>query len=143
MLLGELLTVSMHQLPVKILVFNNGALGMIKLEMMVDGLPDYQIDNGNFDYAAIARAAGIHSVRIQQPEGVRDGLSEALAHPGPALIDLVTDPNALSIPPHITGQQVKGFALAGGKIVLDGGVGKMIELARANVRNIPHPTISG
>jgi pyruvate dehydrogenase (quinone) len=142
MLLGELLTVSMRQLPVKILVFNNGALGMIKLEMMVDGLPDYQIDNGNFDYAAIARAAGIHSVRIERPEDVRGGLTEALAHPGPALIDLVTDPNALSIPPHVTGAQVKGFALAGGKIVLDGGVGKMIELARANVRNIPHPAIS-
>ena len=142
MLLGELLTVSMYQLPVKIVVFNNGALGMIKLEMMVDGLPDYQIDNGKFDYAAIARAAGIHSVRIEQPGAVRDGLSEALAHPGPALIDLVTDPDALSIPPHITGQQVKGFALAGGKIVLDGGVGKMIELARANVRNVPRPTIS-
>jgi pyruvate dehydrogenase (quinone) len=142
MLLGELLTVSMYQLPVKILVFNNGVLGMIKLEMMVDGLPDYQIDNGNFDYAAIARAAGIHSVRIEQPGDVRAGLGEALAHPGPALIDLVTDPNALSIPPHITGTQIKGFALAGGKIVLDGGVGKMIELARANVRNIPHPAIS-
>src|SRR6201996_132596 len=142
MLFGELLTVSKYQLPVKIVVFNNGALGMIKLEMMVDGLPDYQVDNGNFDYAAIARAAGIHSIRIEQPGEVRDGLSEALAHPGPALIDLVTDPNALSIPPHITRAQVKGFALAGGKIVLDGGVGKMIELARANVRNIPHPTIS-
>jgi hypothetical protein len=62
--------------------------------------------------------------------------------PRPGADRLVTDPNALSIPPHITGQQVKGFALAGGKIVLDGGVGKMIELARANVRNIPHPTIS-
>jgi pyruvate dehydrogenase (quinone) len=142
MLLGELLTVAKYQLPVKILVFNNGALGMIKLEMMVDGLPDYQIDNGNFDYAAIARAAGIHSVRIEQPGDVRDGLREALANPGPALIDLVTDPDALSIPSHITRAEVKGFALSGGKIVLDGGVGKMIELARANVRNIPHPTIS-
>jgi pyruvate dehydrogenase (quinone) len=142
MLLGELLTIAKYQLPVKIVVFNNGALGMIKLEMMVDGLPDYQIDNGNFDYAAIARAAGIHSVRIEQPGEVRDGLSEALAHPGPALIDLVTDPDALSIPSHITGAQVKGFALSGGKIVLDGGVGKIIELARANVRNIPRPSIS-
>jgi pyruvate dehydrogenase (quinone) len=142
MLLGELLTVSMYQLPVKIVVFNNGALGMIKLEMMVDGLPDYQIDNGNFDYAAIARAAGINSIRIEEPAALTDQLTEALAHPGPMLIDLVTDPNALSIPPHITRTQVKGFALAGGKIVLDGGVGKMIELARANVRNIPHPTIS-
>jgi pyruvate dehydrogenase (quinone) len=72
----------------------------------------------------------------------RAGLAEALAHPGPALVDLVTDPHALSMPPHITAAQVKGFALAAGKTVLDGGVGKMVELARANVRNIPRPTIA-
>jgi pyruvate dehydrogenase (quinone) len=142
MLLGELLTLATRQLPVKVVVFNNGALGMIKLEMMVDGLPDYQTDNGNIDYAAIARAAGLHGVRIEQPGDVRTGLSEGLAHPGPALIDLVTDPLALSMPPHITAAQVKGFALAAGKTVLDGGVGRMIELARANVRNIPGPTIA-
>ncbi len=65
------------------------------------------------------------------------GLEEALAHPGPALVDLVTDPNAMSIPPHITGTEVKGFALASTKIVLDGGVGRMLDLARANLRNIP------
>ena len=139
MLLGELLTVAKYQLPVKIVVFNNSALGMIKLEMMVDGLPDYQTDNGHFDYAAIARAVGIHAVRIEQPADVKDGLAAALDHPGPALIDLVTDPHALSIPPHITAGQVKGFALAAGKIVLDGGVGQMINLARTNVRNIPRP----
>jgi pyruvate dehydrogenase (quinone) len=142
MLLGELLTVAMHELPVKIVTFNNSALGMVKLEMLVDGLPDYQTDNGSFDYAAIAQAAGIHSVRVDQPVDVRDGLREAFAHPGPALVDLVTDPNALSIPPHVSAAQVKGFALAAGKIVLHGGVGKMLELARANVRNIPRPTIA-
>jgi pyruvate dehydrogenase (quinone) len=86
--------ISTHQLPVKIVVFNNGALGIIKLEMMVDGLPDYQIDNGSFGYGAIARAAGIHSVRIEEPGEVRDGLRKALARPGPARVDLVTDPNA-------------------------------------------------
>ena len=139
MLLGELLTVAMHELPVKIITFNNSSLGMVRLEMLVDGLPDSQTDNGSFDYAAIAKAVGIHSVRVEQPADVRAGLTEALAHPGPALVDLVTDPNALSIPPHITAQQVKGFALAAGKLVLDGGVGEMIELARANVRNIPRP----
>ena len=143
MLLGELLTVAMYDLPVKTVVFNNGALGMIKLEMMVDGLPDYQTENGTFDYAAIARAVGIQSVRIEQPADVRTGLGEALAHPGPALIDLVTDPYALSIPPHVDAEQVKGFALAAGKTVLDGGVGKMVEMARANVRNIPRPAIAG
>jgi pyruvate dehydrogenase (quinone) len=141
MLLGELLTLAMHGLPVKIAVFNNSALGMIRLEMMVDGLPPYQTDNGNVDYAALARAAGIHALRIEQPVDVRDGLTEAFAHPGPALVDLVTDPNALSIPPHITAAQVKGFALAAGKLVLDGGVGRMVDLARANVRNIPRPSV--
>jgi pyruvate dehydrogenase (quinone) len=142
MLLGELLTVSMHGLPVKIVVFNNSALGMIKLEMMVDGLPPYQTDNGHVDYGALARAAGLHAIRIEQPADVRDGLSDVLAHRGPALVDLVTDPNALSIPPHITAAQVKGFALAAGKLVLDGGVGRMLELARANVRNIPRPAVA-
>jgi pyruvate dehydrogenase (quinone) len=142
MLLGELLTVAMHELPVKIVTFNNSALGMVKLEMLADGLPDYQTDNSHFDYAAIAHGAGIHAVRVEQPTDVRSALTAALAHPGPALVDLVTDPDALSIPPHITAAQVKGFALAAGKIVLDGGVGKMIEMARANVRNIPRPTIA-
>ena len=137
MLLGELLTVAMHQLPVKIITFNNSALGMVKLEMLVDGLPDYQTDNGGFDYAAIAQAAGLHSIRVEQPADVRAALSDALAHPGPALVDLVTDPDALSLPPHITAAQVKGFALGAGKVVLEGGVGRMVDLARANLRDIP------
>jgi pyruvate dehydrogenase (quinone) len=129
----------MLDIPVKIVTFNNSALGMIKLEMLVDGLPDFQTDHAPVDYAAIARAAGIHSVRVEAPADVRSALTEALGHPGPALVDLVTDPNALSIPPHVTATQVKGFALAVGKIVLDGGVGRMLDLARANVRNIPRP----
>jgi pyruvate dehydrogenase (quinone) len=136
MLLGELLTVAKYELPVKIVTFNNSALGMVKLEMLVDGLPDYQTDNGGFDYAAIAKAVGIESIRVEDPSSVRDVLSEALAHPGPTLVDLVTDPTVVSIPPHITGEEVKGFALAAGKIVLDGGVGEMLELARANLRDI-------
>ncbi|HTP21469.1 MAG TPA: thiamine pyrophosphate-dependent enzyme, partial [Solirubrobacteraceae bacterium] len=142
MLLGELLTVGMYQLPVKIVVFNNAALGMVKLEMLVDGLPDSETDNGGFDYAAIARAVGIHAIRVEQPTDVPAALSEALARRGPALVDLVTDPDALSIPPHITAEQVRGFALGAGKVVLDGGVGKMVELARANLRNIPRPAIT-
>jgi len=60
-------------------------------------------------------------------------------HPGPALVELVTDPNALSVPPHITGEQVRGFALAASKTVLAGGVGQMLKMARANIRNIPRP----
>jgi pyruvate dehydrogenase (quinone) len=141
MLLGELLTVALHQLPVKIITFNNSSLGMVKLEMLVDGIPDYETDHAPVDYAAIAKAAGIHAIRVEQPADVRPRLIEALSHPDAALVDLVTDPNAMSMPPHITGEQVKGFAVAASKIVLTGGVGRMLELARSNVRNIPRPSI--
>jgi pyruvate dehydrogenase (quinone) len=141
MLLGELLTVALHQLPVKIITFNNSSLGMVKLEMLVGGIPDFETDHAPVDYAAIAKAAGIHALRVEQPADIRSALEDALSHPGPALVDLVTDPNAMSIPPHITGAQVKGFAVAASKIVLTGGVGRMLELARSNVRNIPRPSI--
>ncbi|MEU5876161.1 pyruvate dehydrogenase [Spirillospora sp. NPDC047279] len=139
MLMGELLTVKLHDLPVKIVVFNNSSLGMVKLEMLVDGLPDFQTDHEQVDFAAIAAAAGIDSVRVTDPAKIRDAFTTALSSPGPYLVDLVTDPNALSIPPHITAQQVRGFALAASRTVMTGGVGKMINLARSNLRNIPRP----
>jgi pyruvate dehydrogenase (quinone) len=138
MLLGELLTVRLHEVPVKIVVFNNASLGMVKLEMLVDGLPDFGTDHRQVDFAAIARAVGIPSVRITDPRLLQDELVSALRRPGPVLADVVTDANALSIPPKITAAQVQGFALAARRLVLDGGVGKMITLARSNLRNIPH-----
>ena len=142
MLLGELLTVRLHDLPLKIALFNNSSLAMVKLEMLVAGLPDFQTDHPAVDFSAIAQAAGIDSVRVEDPANVRDGLVDVLARPGPALIEFVTDPNALSMPPSITAEQIKGFALAASKIVLDGGVGHMIDLARSNLRNIPRPVPS-
>ncbi|MFF8794024.1 pyruvate dehydrogenase [Streptomyces globisporus] len=139
MLMGELLTVKLHDLPVKTIVFNNSSLGMVKLEMLVEGLPEHETDHEPVDFAAVARSVGIESVRIEQPGDVTEGLKRALAHDGPFLVDLVTDPNALSIPPHISAAQIKGFAFAAGRTVLDGGVGRMLDLARANLRNIPRP----
>ena len=134
MLLGELLTVKLHELPIKIVVFNNSSLGMVKLEMLVDGLPDYETDHTPVDFSAIAKAVGIHSIRVEKPGDLRSALGEGLNHPGPALIELVTDPNVLSVPPMIKGEQVMGFALASTKVVLGGGVGRMLDLARANLR---------
>lgn len=139
MLLGELLTVRIHALPLKVVVFNNASLGMVKLEMLVGGVPDWQTDHAPHDFSAIARAAGIDALRIEDPARVRDGLADGLSRPGPALIEVVTDPNALSMPPNITAAQVKGFALAASKLVVEGGVGRMIDLARSNLRNIPRP----
>lgn len=139
MLMGELLTLSSTKAPVKVVVFNNSSLGMVKLEMLVDGLPDYGTDHPPVDFAAIAEACGLYATRVTDPGAIRGALEKAFAHDGPALVELVTDPNALSIPPKITGGMVRGFALAASKTVLNGGVGKMVEMARANLRNVPRP----
>ncbi|MEV6006300.1 pyruvate dehydrogenase [Streptomyces sp. NPDC051976] len=139
MLMGDFLTLVQYDLPVKVVLFNNSSLGMVELEMMVEGLPAYGTTNHNPDFAAIATAAGAYGVRVEKPKQLRGALRAAFRHKGPALVDVVTDPHALSIPPRITGEQIGGFALSMGKMVLDGGVGKMVQLARSNLRNVPRP----
>jgi pyruvate dehydrogenase (quinone) len=118
-------------------VFNNSSLAMVKLEMLVDGLPSYETDHASVDYSAIARAIGIRAVRAEKPTEVRDALTEGLTSAGPTLVEVVTDSNALSMPPRVTLDQVRGFALGAVKMVLDGGVGSMVQMARSNLRNIP------
>ncbi|WP_043266917.1 pyruvate dehydrogenase [Streptomyces sp. CT34] len=137
MLMGDFLTLVQYDLPVKVVLFNNSSLGMVELEMMVSGLPSYGTTNRNPDFAAIARAAGAHGERVERPKQLRGALRDAFRHRGPALVDVVTDPNALSIPPKISAEMVSGFALSAGKIVLAGGVGRMVQMARSNLRNIP------
>lgn len=137
MLMGELLTVKLHRLDTKVVVFNNSSLGMVRLEMLVEGIPDHETDHEAVDFAAIASAVGIPSVRITDPKKLKKEMAKALAMPGPVLIDVVTDPDALSMPPKITAQQIRGFATSASKIVLGGGVGRMVDMAAANVRNIP------
>ncbi|MFE2524428.1 pyruvate dehydrogenase [Streptomyces sp. NPDC059382] len=139
MLMGDFLTLVQYDLPVKVVLFNNSALGMVELEMLVSGLPSYGTTNRNPDFAAIARAAGAFGVRVEKPKQLTSALKDAFRHKGPALVDVVTDPNALSIPPKISADMVTGFALSAGKIVLDGGVGRMIQMARSNLRNVPRP----
>lgn len=139
MLMGDFLTLVQYDLPVKVVLFNNSSLGMVELEMLVSGLPSYGTTNKNPDFAAIARAAGAYGVRVEKPKQLRDALKDAFRHKGPALVDVVTDPNALSIPPKISAEMVTGFALSASKIVLDGGVGRMIQMARSNLRNVPRP----
>jgi pyruvate dehydrogenase (quinone) len=136
MLMGELVTVMQHDLPIKIVVFNNSVLGMVKLEMEAAGFPDWQTDNKNPNFAKVAEAMGIPSVRIEDPADVRSGLKKALEHSGPALIDVVTDPNALSMPSHITAEQVKGFGITMMKLVLSGHIDEVVETVEGNVRHI-------
>ncbi|MCS4490206.1 pyruvate dehydrogenase [Corynebacterium sp. ES2794-CONJ1] len=140
MLLGELITVHNYDLPIKTIVYNNSSLGMVKLEMLVQGLPDFATDHEHINYADIAQAIGIKSFRVEKPEDIEPVLRKALAYNGPVLVDVVTDPNALSIPPEISLEQVAGFTRAATRTVLEGGVGKMFDLAKSNLRNIPRPS---
>ncbi|MET8471433.1 pyruvate dehydrogenase [Streptomyces sp. NPDC006422] len=139
MLMGDFLTLVQYDLPVKVVLFNNSSLGMVELEMLVAGLPSYGTTNKNPDFASIARAAGAYGVRVEKPKQLAGALKDAFKHKGPALVDVVTDPNALSIPPKISAEMVTGFALSASKIVLDGGVGRMVQMARSNLRNMPRP----
>ncbi|GAA2246766.1 pyruvate dehydrogenase [Streptomyces amakusaensis] len=139
MLMGDFLTLVQYDLPVKVVLFNNSSLGMVELEMLVAGLPSYGTTNVNPDFAALARAAGAHGVRVEKPRQLAGALKDAFRHKGPALVDVVTDPNALSIPPRISAEMVTGFALSASKIVLNGGVGRMVQMARSNLRNVPRP----
>ncbi|WP_127793209.1 pyruvate dehydrogenase [Agromyces sp. LHK192] len=137
MLLGELITATAYDLPVKVFVFDNSTLGLVKLEMLVDGFPDFGVDVPQVDFAGVAAAIGFHAERVEDPKLLRDAVDAAFAHDGPALVDIKTDPHALSLPPAITGEQVKGFALAVSKIVLHGGAAEAVAMARSNVRHLP------
>jgi pyruvate dehydrogenase (quinone) len=135
MLLGDLLTLTQYDLPIKVLVFDNSALGMVKLEMETGGFPDYQTDLKNPNFAKLAEAIGMMGVRIENPADLTSGLKKALQHSGPALIDVVTDANALSIPSHADRAQAVGFALAMGKLVLSGHIDEVVATIEGNIRH--------
>jgi pyruvate dehydrogenase (quinone) len=139
MLLGELLTVITHHLPVKVVVYNNASLDMVRLEMLVAGDPPFETDHDPVDYAAIASAAGFLTRRVVEPGDLDAAAKEVFAHDGPALLDVVTTPDALEVPTHITVAESKGFALSLTKIALEGGIGELVNMARLNLRNIPRP----
>ena len=136
MLLGELLTLRQQQLPVKIVVFNNGALSFVELEMKAAGIPTYGTDLVDPDFAGIARAAGLFGARVEKASELDDALRAAFAHDGPALVDVRTARQELSLPPKLTYGQIKGFTLYATRTVLSGEGSELIELARTNLREL-------
>src|SRR6202167_5677534 len=135
MTMGDILTVTQYNLPIKMVVFDNSALGMVKLEMETAGLPDFQTDLKNPNFAKLAEAIGIMGVRIENPSDLTSAIKKALQHSGPALIDVVTDANALSIPSHADRSQAVGFALAMGKMVLSGNIEEVVATIEGNIRH--------
>ena len=112
MLLGDLITAVSEELPVKLVVFDNGRLGMVKLEMEQVGLPEFGTVLHNPDFAKVAEAIGMRGIRVTDPHDVDGAVAEALAHPGPVLLDVLTNPDEIALPPKPTLAQGWGFAIA-------------------------------
>ncbi|MGN6160690.1 MAG: thiamine pyrophosphate-dependent enzyme [Marmoricola sp.] len=119
MLMGDLITAVAHQLPIKVVVFNNGRLGMVKLEMEQVGLPEFGTVLHNPDFSAVAAAVGMRGFRVDAVGDLESTLREALAVEGPALVDVLTNPDEIAIPPKPTLQQGWGFAIAKSREFID------------------------
>ena len=137
MLMGELLTLGQHELPVKIVLFNNHTLGMVELEMEVAGYPHYACDLKNPNFAALAQAVGLEAVRVEDPAQVRPALERLLRSKGPALVDVVTNPHVLAMPPKATIAEAKGFALAMTKMAFAGELDDVTDTVMSNWRLLP------
>ncbi|WP_019832369.1 ubiquinone-dependent pyruvate dehydrogenase [Sphingomonas sp. PR090111-T3T-6A] len=133
MLMGDMLSLKQLDLPVKVVVFNNGALGFIELEQKSSGFVDFGTGFDNPNFALMAEAAGIKGIRIEDPADLEAGISEALAHPGPVVIDAVVERMELAMPPKVTAEMAKGFTLYMLRAVLNGRGDEVVELAKANL----------
>jgi pyruvate dehydrogenase (quinone) len=133
MLMGDFLTLVQVGLPVKIVVFNNSALGFIELEQKSTGFLDTGTDFKNPNFAMMAEAIGVRGIRLERPDEVETGIAAALAHQGPVLVDAVVSRMELAMPPKVNIEMAKGFSLYMLKAVLDGRAADLIELARSNV----------
>ena len=133
MLMGDFLSLAQLGLPVKVVVFNNGTLGFIELEQRATGFLDFGTEFKNPNFAAMAQAAGIYGVRLENPVDVEPGIAAALAHDGPALIDAVVNREELSMPPKITLEMAKGFTLYMVKAVMNGRANEVLDLAATNL----------
>ncbi|WP_448631685.1 ubiquinone-dependent pyruvate dehydrogenase [Cellulomonas soli] len=136
MLLGELLTLTQNKLPVKVVVFNNSSLNFVELEMKAAGFVTTATDLHNPNLAAIAEAAGLKAFRVERSEDLPAALAEAFAYDGPALLDVVTERQELTIPPSVKLDQAKGFALYALRTLLSGRGDELLDLTRANLRQV-------
>lgn len=136
MMLGELITLTQNRLPVKTIVVNNSSLNFVELEMKAAGFVTYATDLENPNFAAVAEALGIFARRVERSEDLPDAVREVLEHDGPALLDVVTERQELSMPPAITAEQIKGFALYAMRTVMSGRGDELLDLAKANWRQL-------
>jgi pyruvate dehydrogenase (quinone) len=133
MLMGDLLSLVQLKLPVKLVVFNNGALGFIELEQKSTGFLAFGTELNNPDFAAMAESVGIRGIRLERPADVEPGIEAALAHDGPVLVDAVVNRTELAMPPSVTLEMAKGFSLYMVKAILSGRADEVLDLASTNL----------
>jgi pyruvate dehydrogenase (quinone) len=133
MLMGDFLTLVQQGLPVKVVIFNNSVLGFVALEMKASGFLESGTSLQNPDFAAMARAVGVHAQRVEDPLLLPEAVATMLAHDGPALLDVVTNTQELAMPPALKAEQVKGFSLWALKAVMNGRADELLELAKTNL----------
>ena len=136
MMLGDLMTIIQYKLPVKIIVFNNRTLGMVKLEMEVAGIPDLETEMMNPDFTKIAEAMGIPGITINDPGDVKSELEKVFLQEGPVLVNIQTDPNALAMPPKLEFDQMKGLTLYMGKMMLSGRMDEVFNIISSNYKHL-------
>lgn len=132
MLMGDFLTLVQQGLPVKIVVFNNGVLGFVDLEMKAAGFLETNTNLKNPNFATMAEACGVLGIRVEAAQDLEWALREAFEHDGPCLVDVVTNHHELVMPPRIQAEQVTGFSLWMAKAVLNGRGNEVIDLATSN-----------
>jgi pyruvate dehydrogenase (quinone) len=133
MLMGDLLSLRQLNLPVKVIVFNNGSLGFVELEMKATGFLQHGTDLVNPDFARIAEGAGVLGLHVDDPEGVRPALEQAIAHDGPVLVDIAVNRQELAMPPSLKLDQIVDFNLYLIRAILNGRGDEIIDLARTNL----------
>jgi len=133
MLMGDLLTLTQMNLPVKVVVYHNSKLSFVDLEMKASGYLPTGVDLKNPDFAKMAEAVGIPGIRVADPANLEGAISQALAHRGPVLLDVLTAPQELAMPPKIEFEQAYGFGMFMLKAVLSGRGGEIVELAKTNI----------
>jgi pyruvate dehydrogenase (quinone) len=133
MLLGDLLTLRQHELPVKLIVFKNNSLAFVELEMKSAGFVDFATDLHNPNFAKLAEAAGLLGLSAETPGQVAPMIAQALKYDGPALVEIPVSRQELSMPPTITYEEAKGFSLFVLKAVLSGRGHEVIDLAKVNL----------
>jgi len=133
MMLGDLLSLRQLNAPVKIVLFRNDALGFVEMEMKAAGIVDFGTDLKNPNFAELAKAAGLLGLTAETPDQVRPMIAQALAHDGPALVEVLVSRQELSMPPTITFEQAKGFGLFALKAVLSGRGDEIVDLAKVNL----------